>query len=751
MFRVCTILIALCLIADYGVPPSHASLPAAFSPSRPQTSPPATPRKRALLVGVSDYCRDASGGQCGARGKYWWNLNSGNDVDAISEVLMSDKFGFKKDEIRLLKTREETTHSGIVNTFKSFLVEQTRPGDIVYFHYSGHGGQVEDDKRDGNPKLGDELDGKDETLIPSDYAELMDGRNDIRDDEIEQLLAELPGRHVTVTVDSCHSGTITRGGRMLVRGMGLARPATQNARGAKDGPSGIFAENAGMPRSLVVISAARNDQLAVETGEKGKEMGAFTRSLVNAFKNTESETTYRDLFERINNEITQVHDKQDPQLEGSRDNILFSGIARPPQPYISVVVDERKVMLKAGSLQGMTTGSRFSIYPPGKDSKNSSPMAQGELNAIGPTASVLKLMPEPDDKTLEGLKGARAVETFHNFGDMRLKVIIEDAAKVALGEEWLSELKALNLLNVSECAEDWNVRVCRGACLNEKPNPGQEKPLSNVVLTLMREDGSIIERIPYGLKMQDAVRRVLEGEARWRFVKALKNESDPKLWIKMRLVPVTNIVQDPNTKLAKSATDLAPEVLLAEGNRLVLYEGDTVMLEVMNLGTTEVYLSVLDLRSNGEIGPLFPHPFVPVGINENRIPVKNDRQGNPIWQRIPCPFVIKISEPYGREVFKAFVTKGAADFSPLFRPRDAEKIRTGQSRGTERGQREAMTPLGQILLTATTGRTRGRSRGETGLYGAEDAAKLGAPAEDWSTAEITFEALPPRPIAPPRK
>lgn len=199
----------------------------------------------------------------------------------------------------------------------------------------------------------------------------------------------------------------------------------------------------------------------------------------------------------------------------------------------------------------------------------------------------------------------------------------------------------------------------------------------------------------------------------------------------MRLVPVGNVVQDPITKLARAATDLAPEAQPAEGNRLVLHDGETVMLEVMNLGAVEASVSVLDLRSNGEIGPLFPHPLVPIGINENRIPVKNDLQGNPVWQRIPCPFVIKIGKPYGREVFKAIVTRGAADFSPLFRSKDAEEIQSGRTRGK---------PLG--------GKRSDPSGGETGTYGVEDLANLGAPAEDWATAEITFEALPPRKTTP---
>lgn len=761
MLRTLVMLITLGLL--YGSNGLYSQLPRGGThiPAQSQATPRPAPRRRALLVGVSDYCRDNSAKECRENGKYWWDLNSGNDVDAIKAVLMSERFGFKEDEIKVLKTKDETTHASIVNTFKSFLISQTGPGDIVYFHYSGHGGQVEDDadpRHGRNPKVGDELDGKDETFIPSDYATQGDGSKDIRDDEIEELLAGLIGRHIAVTADSCHSGTITRNGRRLTRGAALRRAVAANGRGQADGPSGLFPENASLPASLVVISAARNNQAASETTDEvtHKDMGMFSYALVRSLADSGPETTYRDIFERINSEVTRRYRDQAPQLEGNRNNILFTGVVRPPQPYINLTVVGSKVMLKAGSLQGMTAGSRFSIYPAGKDSKTGSPVAQAETTAVGPTASVLKLTPEPDAKALEELSAARAVETFHNFGDMRLKVSIDSAALASLGEERLRVLEGLALLNVSGVA-DWNVRVCRGRCENEKQPADSEGPQVADSLTLMREDGSIIERVPDGPKMLDEVKDALEGEARWRFVKGLKNESDPDLRIKMRLVPVTDVIQDPITKLAKSARDLAAEVPLGEGGQMVLHDGDTVMLEVMNLGTEEPFVSVLDLRSNGGIAPLFPHPLVHTGVNENRILVKKDREGRPVWQRIPFPFVIKIGEPYGREVFKAIVTRDEADFSPLFRLRDAEEIQRGRLRGTTRGKREAETPLGQILLTATTGLTRGQARGlprgpgygETGILGTEDAAKLGAPAEDWATAEITFDALPPRPQAQP--
>lgn len=710
----------------------------------------AEPRKRALLVGISNYCRDKSEAECNRRdGKFWWDLNSRNDVEALEQMLLSEKFGFKREDVKVLKTIADTTHANIINTFKSFLIQQTKPGDIVYFHFSGHGSQVPDDLTHGaNPKVGDEFDGADESLVTSDYVTRLDGSNNIRDDELEQLLTGLSGRHVTVTIDSCYSGTITRGGLRLVRGMKLPGELATNPRGADDGPTGIFQEGATLPASMVAISAARNNQLASETFDNAskKDIGALSYSFIRALSEAGPETTYRDLFERISSEITREIGNQNPQLEGSRDNILFSGTVLPPKPYINLKVEQKKVMLQAGSLQGMSKGSRFSIYPLGKDSRAGAPMAQGEIVSIGPTMSVLRLSPVPDRQMLEVLRTARAFETYHNFGDARTKVLIEDGAKASIGDEGISELRALDLLNVVSRADDWQVRVCRGGCRDEKLTPGQESAGAGVV-TLMRNDGSIITRLPEAPNLHEEIRTALEGEARWRFIKEISNDSESTLRIKMRLVPVRDVQQDPNTKLAIRATDIAAEVQPLTGNEIVLHEGDTVMLEVMNLGFDEPYLSILDLRSDGTIAPLFPHPLVRIGVNENRIRIKNDKEGKPVWQRIPFPFVIQIGKPYGREIFKAVLTRQEADFSPLFRLRDAEEIQNRRPRGTTRGFDEARSPLGQIFLTATTGKlggTRQGTRGDTGLIGAEDAANLGVPLEGWSTTEISFQAFPPR-------
>lgn len=80
-----------------------------------------------------------------------------------------------------------------------WIIRTVQPGDVVFFHYSGHGTQVPDED-------GSEEDGKDEALVPLDYA----SAKFITDDDIfNYLVSKMPaGSRLFALMDCCHSGTI---------------------------------------------------------------------------------------------------------------------------------------------------------------------------------------------------------------------------------------------------------------------------------------------------------------------------------------------------------------------------------------------------------------------------------------------------------------------------------------------------------------------------------------------------------------
>ncbi|KAJ3290209.1 Ca(2+)-dependent cysteine protease [Rhizoclosmatium sp. JEL0117] len=90
------------------------------------------------------------------------------------------------------------TRQNILNAMH-WLVASAQPGDRLFFHYSGHGGQKADQD-------GDEADGFDETIFPVDH----ERAGMIIDDEMHRIMCQsLPqGAYLFAIFDCCHSGTI---------------------------------------------------------------------------------------------------------------------------------------------------------------------------------------------------------------------------------------------------------------------------------------------------------------------------------------------------------------------------------------------------------------------------------------------------------------------------------------------------------------------------------------------------------------
>lgn len=652
----------------------------------------AEPVKRALLIGISSYARSNQETD-------WWDLNSSRDVEALKSVLIS-KFGFAEPGIETLSAKEQTTRKALTEGFTR-LIDRTQPGDIVYIHYSGHGGQAPDEN-------GDEADGLDETLIPSDYATRQDHSKDIRDDELgewlERLKAKRPGA-VTVSFDCCFSGTNTRGGQRLIRGEAYrGKRPTSKGEAQKESESGLLAAGQAATNGIIVISATRSDQTAKETVDDTQQpMGLLTYALTKSLAEAGPQTSYRDVFERVDELSMRTVRDQNPQIEGDIDKLVMGGSARPNARFVLVDADTHSntLSLRAGFLQGMTKNSRFAIYArETKDFRASEPLAEAVISEADLTTSTLALTPEFADKvSLENLQNGRAVEKTRAYGDNRLKVFADKLADALNGPALLEAVKNLPLVSLNlQPTEPYDVRIA---------------PALGGGLRIERADGSIIRSIPDDNTAVEQLREALNGESRWRFIQALEN-IDPESLVKieMRLVPV-EVEKDAKGRVRKVLKDLPVPTV---SGRTEFTEGDYVMIELRNPGALDAYVSVLNLLSDGTVGPLYPHPRV--RVHDNKVAADGK------WHRIGYPFVFKIEGPFGRETFRAIATREPADFSPLL---DREHVIE-----RERGEDpvKAKSPLAKLLLAATMGRR----------------ASLGEVVPtDWATATVSFEVVPSKP------
>ena len=147
-----------------------------------------TGRRRAVIIGIN-----YKGQKGELRGCH-------NDAFNMQKYVQG-RYGFSESDTTMLiddGRHTSPTHANILSAYRK-VVAESRPGDSIFLHYSGHGTKV----RDQN---GDEEDGYDEAMVPLDFKR----KGHILDDELYKIFVQgLPaGVHVVAVMDCCHSGTI---------------------------------------------------------------------------------------------------------------------------------------------------------------------------------------------------------------------------------------------------------------------------------------------------------------------------------------------------------------------------------------------------------------------------------------------------------------------------------------------------------------------------------------------------------------
>ena len=309
--------------------PAVASLP-------PRPGPKIAPGDRALLVGVGHY-QDA---KIALKG-------SANDVRNIERLLVGT-FGYQSEQIMKLLDGD-ATRANILAAFEEWLIRESAPGARIFFYVSSHGAQVPD-------LNGDEEDGLDETIAPYDTrVEIQNGRkvlrNQIIDDEIDELLKRIADRTVTVVIDSCHSGTATRGDAARFergtvkclcavlddydpRAAVMAAAGTRSvvfrggSRRAAPGPKQGFIERRD---NVVAWSAVNEGELALVDSESAEPESVFTRRFIDGISlgvfGDDGRISHAKLLEHVRAEsaayCSRHKDKCEaglsPQLEARRD------------------------------------------------------------------------------------------------------------------------------------------------------------------------------------------------------------------------------------------------------------------------------------------------------------------------------------------------------------------------------------------------------------------------------------------------
>lgn len=233
-----------------------------------------TSRKVALLVGINKYKELPLKGCI-------------NDVE-MQRYLLIHRFGFNPKDIYTL-TDEQATRESILAAFEEYLIKQVKPGDVVVYHFSGHGSRV----RDPDPVVVSSTadnSGLNSTFVPIDsglpagFPQQGGVVQDIMGHTLYLLMSAVKSENFTAVLDSCHSGGATRQFTVRSRAGGTKVEISPQEKAYQEkwlSQLNLSRENfingyrAGVAKG-VVLAATKPQQLAVDAPLNGFHGGMFT-------------------------------------------------------------------------------------------------------------------------------------------------------------------------------------------------------------------------------------------------------------------------------------------------------------------------------------------------------------------------------------------------------------------------------------------------------------------------------------------
>jgi hypothetical protein len=283
--------------------------------------------KKALIVGINDYAPIGAGGP-DLRGCV-------NDAVDMATTLRDLGIVPANPAVMHIVTDSRATRANILNEL-TWLVKGAKKGDLLVFYYSGHGSQMPD-------MTGEELDKKDETICPHDFATA----GMIKDDDLRAKFAGIAsGVNLEVLLDSCHSGTGTRelaalsGDCVPEEEMVTIRyveppidyafflddPTLSSRRLLKSSPDLMSAETTKAPviapLNHVLWAGCKDNQTSGEATIGGVVRGFFTYCFCKSLRSKNGNVTRLELDKMITSCLKGVGASQTPQLEGTKATML---------------------------------------------------------------------------------------------------------------------------------------------------------------------------------------------------------------------------------------------------------------------------------------------------------------------------------------------------------------------------------------------------------------------------------------------
>ena len=582
-----------------------------------------TPRKLALLVGINNY-------QAGIRAL----KGCLTDVEMQRELLLH-RFGFNSQDIITL-TDEQANRQNILEAFENHLIKQAKPGDVVVFHFSGHGSRV----KDPNPINSDGING---TMMPYDrYSQNTRDAGKVRDimgKTLFLLMYALQTENVTAVLDSCFSGGGTRG-NLVVRAFEDTRFGSGNAEASSEefeyqkkllsrlklSPEKFQKlRNEGIAKG-VAIGSAQRDQLAVDAPFDGFHAGAFsyllTRYLWQQSISQSVETTFVNLQRSTEDVAKSENIVQVPLLEvkprsnHKRKPIYFLKPTR--QTAEAVIRSEKDGQIEfwlggvsSESLESFTKGAIFNLI----DAKGK-PLAEVEQTSRVGMVGYGKLRGEQRAVIQPGAllrERVRGVPT-----DLTLEIGI-DASLSNQTEIARKELQKVNRVEPVAVNQQQDTDFILGKMTSEYlklakkekttdtnlPPVGSIGLFSSGLIPISDSFGIVGEPVNAAIqRLQPKFKMLLAG----RILRSVLNKNTSSLKVTADIVP-DGTRGDSSTITSRGAEESGLATQRIKTTLQTLKPKTEIKVHVKNQENRNLYIAVLVIDSSGNIVLLYPADY----------------------------------------------------------------------------------------------------------------------------------------------
>jgi len=584
-----------------------------------------TGRKFALLVGINKY----SNGTNPLRGCV-------NDV-LLQKELLTHRFGFNPNDIKIL-TDQQATRQGILAAFEQHLINQAKPGDVVVFHYSGHGSQVVDPDKD-NP------DGLNSTLVPIDSGYNSSGGvvEDIMGHTLFLLMYALKTDNVTVVLDSCNSGGAKRGNFLVrTRDGGEKFQASpqefayqqQWLKRLNLSPQEFIKLRRQGVAKGVVIASAKRDQYAADVPFNDFHAGAFTYLFTQyLWQQTANQSVKRILVDV--NRSTKILSRtngifQDPELElNSKEN---------PNPVTYFIPFNTSY---AEAVVTQTKGNQVELWLGGIDARSleafNKDAAFSVVDASGKQMGLVKLESRQgligQGKFISAARGNAELkpgtllqETIRGVpNDLTLKIGLDDAFDSNTTNEAQQALQAINRVTTLPLGQQ-EVQYIFASMTETRYKQLQKSKVANLpaVASFGLFLPSLDQIVPqsFGVANETITAAVQRLKPKFKSLLAARivkqmlpnNTSQLKVTASINIAGSKNIISEtlPTRGIDKtgaSTSTPAKPITIKDGEIPKLPVGRQVVFEVENKEAAPIYISILVIDAAGDMAIIFPNDW----------------------------------------------------------------------------------------------------------------------------------------------